>query len=74
MRDQPVQLQLVAHAFVGKDREVGLGLEAAHGRPHDALAVQEFMGRQAQLVLQISQAQEDRLAVPLRTPWTDDEP
>ena len=68
MRGQPVQLQLLVHALVGEDRDVDLGLEPAQGRPHDALAVQEVLRRQPHLLLVISHAQDDRLAVPLPTP------
>ena len=73
MRGQPVQLQLLVHAFLGEDRDVDLGLEPSQGRPHDGLAVQEVLGRQAHLGIVLPHAQDDRLAVPLRTPWTDDE-
>ena len=67
MRDQPVQLQLLAHAFLGEDWDVGLGLDPAQGRSHDTLAEQELQGRHTQQIGLVPQPQDDRLAIALPT-------
>nr|ACL52648.1 unknown [Zea mays] len=64
MRDQRVQLQLIVHAFLGEDGDVGLGLQAAEERPHDAPPEQQLQRRQAHLVAVPPQPQHDRLALP----------
>ena len=53
------------HAFLGEDRDVGLGFQPAEVAAHDALAGQEVEGRQRDWPVVLLHAQDDRLALAL---------